>query len=48
MPNFDRTGPLKRGRMIGRGLGPCGKNTDCSTCDKKEAKKNPDEKSATT
>ena len=23
MPNFDRTGPLKRGRIIGRGLGPC-------------------------
>jgi hypothetical protein len=23
MPNFDGTGPLKRGRIIGRGLGPC-------------------------
>jgi hypothetical protein len=43
MPNFDGTGPLKRGRIIGRGLGPCGKNPDCSACDKKEAMKNPDE-----
>jgi hypothetical protein len=23
MPNFDGAGPLKRGRVIGRGLGPC-------------------------
>ncbi|MFA5347869.1 MAG: DUF5320 family protein [Methanoregula sp.] len=23
MPNFDGTGPLKRGRIIGRGRGPC-------------------------
>jgi len=23
MPNFDGTGPLKRGRVIGRGRGPC-------------------------
>jgi hypothetical protein len=23
MPNFDGTGPLKRGLVIGRGLGPC-------------------------
>ncbi len=23
MPNFDGIGPLKRGRVIGRGLGPC-------------------------
>jgi hypothetical protein len=23
MPNFDGTGPLHRGRSIGRGLGPC-------------------------
>ena len=30
MPNFDGTGPLKRGRVIGRGLGPCTKNdTGC-------------------
>ena len=26
MPDFDGTGPLKRGRVIGRGLGPCRKN----------------------
>jgi len=30
MPNFDGTGPLKRGRIIGRGLGPCKKcNEGC-------------------
>lgn len=23
MPNFDGAGPLKRGRVIGRGLEPC-------------------------
>jgi hypothetical protein len=23
MPDFDGTGPLKRGRIIGRGRGPC-------------------------
>jgi hypothetical protein len=23
MPNFDGSGPLKRGRIIGRGRGPC-------------------------
>jgi len=28
MPNFDGTGPLKRGRIIGRGLGPCKKCND--------------------
>ena len=28
MPDFDGTGPLKRGQMIGRGRGPCRKNTD--------------------
>ncbi len=30
MPDFDGTGPLKRGRLIGRGRGPCKKNTDGS------------------
>ena len=29
MPNFDGTGPLKRGRVIGRGRGPCGKQAVC-------------------
>jgi hypothetical protein len=28
MPNFDGTGPLKRGRVIGRDLGPCKKCSD--------------------
>lgn len=26
MPNFDGKGPLKRGRVIGRGRGPCGQD----------------------
>ncbi len=34
MPNFDGTGPLKRGRVIGRGLGPCKKNEACIACDR--------------
>jgi len=28
MPNYDGTGPLKRGRIIGRGLGPCRQGID--------------------
>jgi hypothetical protein len=44
MPNFDGTGPLKRGRTIGREQGACGKNTDCMTCDRKKEQKNPDTK----
>jgi len=31
MPNFDGTGPLKRGRVIGRGLGPCRQSTEGCT-----------------
>jgi hypothetical protein len=31
MPNFDGTGPLKRGRIIGRGRGPCKNCSD--TCE---------------
>jgi hypothetical protein len=27
MPNFDGNGPLKRGRVIGRGRGPCRQST---------------------
>ncbi len=27
MPGFDMTGPLGRGRLTGRGLGPCGTGT---------------------
>ena len=31
MPNYDGTGPLKRGRVIGRGRGVCKKGTeDCA------------------
>jgi len=30
MPNFDGNGPLKRGRIIGRGRGPCRQtSTEC-------------------
>ncbi|WP_428373990.1 DUF5320 family protein [Methanoregula sp.] len=40
MPNFDGTGPLKRGRMIGRGRGPCRQCTeDCTQ--KAENRKTP-------
>ena len=28
MPNFDGTGPLKRGRIIGRGMGHCKNRKD--------------------
>ena len=28
MPNFDGKGPLKRGRVIGRGRGPCKQSTE--------------------
>jgi hypothetical protein len=28
MPNFDGTGPLKRGTVIGRGQGNCRKSAD--------------------
>jgi hypothetical protein len=31
MPNFDGTGPLKRGQGIGRGLGPCKQFTEGCT-----------------
>jgi hypothetical protein len=32
MPNFDGTGPLKRGRIIGRGRGPCKKRNEGYEC----------------
>jgi hypothetical protein len=35
MPDFDGTGPLKRGRVIGRGLGPCKKSA--GVCSRKDA-----------
>ncbi|MDP3564283.1 MAG: hypothetical protein Q8R70_07300 [Methanoregula sp.] len=34
MPNFDGNGPLKRGRVIGRGQGSCRQGTD--DCTRKE------------
>ena len=37
MPNFDGTGPLKRGRVMGRGLGHCTKDDACSACQRKDA-----------
>ena len=35
MPNFDGTGPLKRGRVIGRGQGPC--NQSATGCSRKDS-----------
>jgi hypothetical protein len=40
MPNFDGTGPLKRGRAIGRGLGTCKKSNGGSSCLKQDASEN--------
>jgi hypothetical protein len=37
MPNFDGNGPLKRGRVIGRGLGPCNRNA--AACARKDSQK---------
>lgn len=34
MPNFDGTGPLKRGRAIGRELGHYKKSEDCGSCER--------------
>jgi hypothetical protein len=33
MPNFDGTGPLKRGRIIGRKMGTCTNRTDEKPCE---------------
>ena len=44
MPNFDGTGPLKRGRAIGRGLGPCKKGNECFPCQRKDAPEDTQEK----
>lgn len=46
MPNFDGTGPLKRGRVIGRGQGPCGRPAGKKSFGKNE--KEPEQKTATT
>jgi hypothetical protein len=35
MPNFDGKGPLKRGRVIGRGLGSCSQSA--WKCSRKDA-----------
>ena len=35
MPNYDRTGPLKRGWVIGRGMGPC-RNRDAGRLQEKQ------------
>jgi len=40
MPNFNGTGPLKQGRAIGRGLGPCRHSTEGCTR-KAEGRKSP-------
>jgi hypothetical protein len=46
MPNFDGTGPLKRGRIIGRGLGHCANGTICETCSRKAGEEPAKEKTA--
>ena len=45
MPNFDGTGPLKRGRIIGRGQGKCRKSTE--GCQRRDSDpESPDKKEA--
>jgi hypothetical protein len=46
MPNFDGTGPLKRGQVIGRGLGPC-RNCGEGCSRKADDKKSPVRNEAT-
>ena len=48
MPDFDGTGPLKRGRVIGRGRGACKKDDECSACQRKDAPEDEKEKPDTT
>jgi hypothetical protein len=38
MPNYDGTGPLKRGRVIGRGMGTCRHSTEDCVREKKDTK----------
>ena len=47
MPNFDGTGPLKRGRVIGRGMGAYQKGDDCSVCQRMDAPEDKKEKTDT-
>ena len=44
MQNFDGAGRLKRGRVIGRGLGSCTKGNECSPCQRKDAPEDTKEK----
>jgi len=44
MPNFDGTGPLKRGRIIGQGMGTGKKSTD--KCLRKDSADIPQQKAA--
>ncbi len=44
MPNFDGTGPLKRGRAIGRGRGFCQKQVPADPGSGKEEKRPTKEK----
>jgi hypothetical protein len=46
MPNYDGTGPLRRGRVIGRGTGPC-KKADDTVCQRKDAPEDTKEKTGT-
>ena len=47
MPNFDGTGPLKRGRVIGRGMGPCNKGNNCSVCQRTDTPEDKKDKTDT-
>jgi len=44
MPDFDGTGPLKRGRVIGRGLGRC--RQDADGCPRKDTAEIPQKNEA--
>jgi len=48
MPDFDGTGPLIRGRVIGRGQGHCKKDDEGPACQRKDAPVDAKEKPDTT
>ncbi len=47
MPTFDGIGPLKYGRVIGRGMGACKKGNDHLMCQRKDAPEDEIEKTNT-
>ncbi len=44
IPDFDGNGPLKRGRAIGRGIGPCKDNNASSGCGRQKRPLSEEEK----